>query len=181
MHPEYADIGAPASDPAAAIALIEEAGVAAHEHVLISLDDDWNRASADAIAAQLRDAGITVRREIQPGDVFWAGWRTHRFSCTQWNMRPLGVQILALAYTSYGQWNETGIADPDLDADIQVALGIPEPDARRDVMARIEARLIADGTIEPGKVFDLTLPLDQAAEGYRAMDERRAIKTLLTL
>jgi threonine dehydrogenase-like Zn-dependent dehydrogenase len=33
--------------------------------------------------------------------------------------------------------------------------------------------------IEPGKVFDLTLPLDEAAEGYRAMDERRAIKTLL--
>ena len=35
--------------------------------------------------------------------------------------------------------------------------------------------------IDPGKVFDLTLPLDQAAEGYRAMDQRRAIKTLLTL
>ncbi|MEV0057481.1 zinc-dependent alcohol dehydrogenase family protein [Saccharopolyspora shandongensis] len=34
--------------------------------------------------------------------------------------------------------------------------------------------------IDPGKVFDLTLPLEQAAEGYRAMDERRAIKTLLT-
>jgi len=33
--------------------------------------------------------------------------------------------------------------------------------------------------IEPGKVFDLTLPLDQVAEGYRAMDERRAIKALL--
>jgi hypothetical protein len=31
----------------------------------------------------------------------------------------------------------------------------------------------------PGKVFDLTLPLDQVAKGYRAMDERRAIKTLL--
>jgi len=33
--------------------------------------------------------------------------------------------------------------------------------------------------IDPGKVFDLTLPLEQAAEGYQAMDERRAIKTLL--
>ena len=38
---------------------------------------------------------------------------------------------------------------------------------------------ILKGTINPGKVFDLTLPLDQVAEGYRAMDERRAIKTLL--
>jgi threonine dehydrogenase-like Zn-dependent dehydrogenase len=39
--------------------------------------------------------------------------------------------------------------------------------------------LICDGKIDPGKVFDLTLPLEQVAEGYRAMDERRAIKTLL--
>ena len=39
--------------------------------------------------------------------------------------------------------------------------------------------LIWNRTIDPGRVFDLTLPLDQAAEGYRAMDERRAIKVLL--
>ncbi|GLY24259.1 zinc-dependent alcohol dehydrogenase family protein [Micromonospora sp. NBRC 101691] len=39
--------------------------------------------------------------------------------------------------------------------------------------------LIGDRTIDPGRVFDLELPLEQAAEGYRAMDERRAIKTLL--
>ena len=36
-----------------------------------------------------------------------------------------------------------------------------------------------EGEDQPGKVFDLTLPLDQVAEGYRAMDERRAIKALL--
>jgi threonine dehydrogenase-like Zn-dependent dehydrogenase len=40
-------------------------------------------------------------------------------------------------------------------------------------------RLIEDQAIDPGKVFDLTLSLSDAAEGYRAMDERRAIKTLL--
>jgi threonine dehydrogenase-like Zn-dependent dehydrogenase len=39
--------------------------------------------------------------------------------------------------------------------------------------------LVLDGKIDPGKVFDLTLPLDQVAEGYRAMDERRAVKTLM--
>ena len=39
--------------------------------------------------------------------------------------------------------------------------------------------LIWNRTINPGKVFDLTLPLEQVAEGYRAMDERRAIKALL--
>ena len=54
--------------------------------------------------------------------------------------------------------------------------GGPAP-VRRYLPALID--LVVDGKINPGKVFDLTLPLDQVAEGYRAMDERRAIKTLL--
>ena len=54
--------------------------------------------------------------------------------------------------------------------------GGPAP-VRRFLPELIE--LIWRREIDPGKVFDLTLPLEQAAEGYRAMDERRAIKTLL--
>ena len=55
-------------------------------------------------------------------------------------------------------------------------LGGPAP-VRRYLPHLID--LVLKGTIDPGKVFDLTLPLDQVAEGYKAMDERRAIKTLL--
>src|SRR5438128_1950367 len=54
--------------------------------------------------------------------------------------------------------------------------GGPAP-VRRFLPELIE--LIWNREIEPGKVFDLSLPLDQVADGYRAMDERRAIKTLL--
>ena len=39
---------------------------------------------------------------------------------------------------------------------------------------------VLSGRIDPGKVFDLTLPLEQVADAYQAMDERRAIKALLT-
>ncbi|HNI06276.1 MAG TPA: zinc-dependent alcohol dehydrogenase family protein [Flavobacteriales bacterium] len=55
-------------------------------------------------------------------------------------------------------------------------LGGPAPVRRflPDLMDRV-----LKGSIQPGKVFDLTLPLAQVAEGYKAMDERRAIKTLL--
>ena len=42
-------------------------------------------------------------------------------------------------------------------------------------------KLIWNGQIDPGKVFDLRLPLQDAAEGYKAMDERRAVKVLLTV
>ena len=56
--------------------------------------------------------------------------------------------------------------------------GGPAP-VRRFLPEHIE--LIWNHEINPGKVFDLKLPLEDAAEGYRAMDERRAIKTLLTV
>ena len=54
--------------------------------------------------------------------------------------------------------------------------GGPAP-VRRFLPELIE--LVWNRKINPGKVFDLTLPLDPAAEAYRAMDERRAIKVLL--
>ncbi len=54
--------------------------------------------------------------------------------------------------------------------------GGPDP-VRRFLPKLID--LVWNRKINPGKVFDLTLPLDQVAEGYRAMDERRAIKALL--
>jgi threonine dehydrogenase-like Zn-dependent dehydrogenase len=55
-------------------------------------------------------------------------------------------------------------------------LGGPAP-VRRFLPELIN--LIWNRKINPGRVFDLELPLEQAAEGYRAMDERRVIKTLL--
>ncbi|WP_374612862.1 zinc-dependent alcohol dehydrogenase family protein [Gordonia sp. (in: high G+C Gram-positive bacteria)] len=56
--------------------------------------------------------------------------------------------------------------------------GGPAP-VRRFLPDQID--LIWTREIDPGKVFDLALPLDDAAEGYRAMDERRATKVLLTV
>jgi threonine dehydrogenase-like Zn-dependent dehydrogenase len=71
-----------------------------------------------------------------------------------------------------------GVALPGLElffAEVHL-LGGPAP-VRRYLPELID--LIWNRRIDPGKVFDLTLPLAQVAEGYRAMDERRAIKTLL--
>jgi threonine dehydrogenase-like Zn-dependent dehydrogenase len=55
-------------------------------------------------------------------------------------------------------------------------LGGPAP-VRRFLPELID--LICNRKIDPGRVFDLELPLERAADGYRAMDERRAIKALL--
>ncbi len=150
IHPEYAEIPPPEYDPDEARRLLEEAGMRDYEHELFSVDDDWRRNTADAVAAQLRDAGIPVRRTILPPEQMQENWRTLPFSTTNWNHRPLGVQILALAYRSGESWNEFGWTNPEFDAALNDALAIADADRRREVMARLETLIREDGvTIQP--------------------------------
>ncbi|WP_299896458.1 ABC transporter substrate-binding protein [uncultured Ruegeria sp.] len=150
LHPEYAELPPQKVDPAAAKALMDEAGFGDFEHEIISIDDDWRRNTTDAVAAQLRDAGIKVKRTVLPGNTFWNDWAKYPFSSTNWNPRPLGVQVWALAYRSGEAWNEFGYANPEFDAILEEALAIADADQRREVMARGEALLQEDGvTIQP--------------------------------
>ena len=147
IHPEYAEIPAPEYDPDQALALMEEAGMADFEHELISIDDDWRKNTTDAVAAQLRDAGINVKRTILPGSTFWNDWAKYPFSSTNWNQRPLGVQVLALAYRSGEPWNETGYASEEFDRLLAEASAIVDADQRREVMSQIETLLREDGVV----------------------------------
>jgi len=150
MHPEYAELPARKVDPAAAKALMEEAGMADFEHELMSIDDAWRKDTTDAVAAQLRDAGIKVKRTILPGSTFWNDWSKYPFSSTNWNARPLGVQIWALAYRSGEAWNEFGWSNPDFDALLASALAVADVDKRREIMAKGEAMIQDEGiTIQP--------------------------------
>ncbi|MDF0602251.1 ABC transporter substrate-binding protein [Psychromarinibacter sp. C21-152] len=147
IHPAYADIGPAAFDPDGAVALLEEAEMADFEHELITVDDDWQRNTGDALAAQLRDAGIPVQRTILPGNTFWNKWTEYPLSATQWNHRPLEVQVLTLAYRSGEAWNEAAYANPDFDALINRANAIADADARSEVIAEVEQLLRDDGVI----------------------------------
>ena len=147
IHPDNADIGPAPHDPAEALGLLRAAGAAEVEHELISIDDEWQSLTADAVAAMLTDAGVRVRRRRLPGQDFWAGWRDWPFSATEWNMRPLAIQVLSLAYVTGSAWNETGYANPDFDAAVVEALAIPDAAARAGVMARLERMLRDDGVI----------------------------------
>ncbi|MEX0369358.1 MAG: ABC transporter substrate-binding protein [Tateyamaria sp.] len=150
MHPEYAEIAPRKVDPAAAKALMDEAGMGDFEHELISIDDAWRKDTTDAVAAQLRDAGINVKRTILPGSTFWNDWAKYPFSSTNWNHRPLGVQIWALAYRSGEAWNEFGYANPEFDALLEKALATADVEARRALMAEGQAMIQNDGvTIQP--------------------------------
>lgn len=150
MHPEFAEIPARKVDPAAAMAMMEEAGMADFEHELFSIDDAWRKDTTDAVAAQLRDAGIKVKRTILPGSTFWNDWVNYSFSSTNWNARPLGVQIWALAYRSGEAWNEAGFSNAEFDAILTEALATPDVEKRRALMAKGQVMMQEEGvTIQP--------------------------------
>lgn len=147
IHPEYAKLDPLVVDPAAAKQGIADAGKADTEFELISIDDNWQAATCDAVAAQMRDAGINVKRTILPGSTFWNDWLKYPFSATEWNMRPLGVQILALAYKSGVAWNESAFANAEFDTLLAEANAIADADKRREVMAKLEKIMQDEGVL----------------------------------
>ena len=147
IHPEYAPGMDHVRDIEGARALMEEAGMLDYEHELISIDDDWRRNTTDSVAAQLRDAGINVKRTILPGNTFWNDWAKFPYSSTNWNQRPLGVQVLALAYRSGEAWNETGMANQEFDEKLTLALSVADADKRRDIMRRLQEIMLEEGYI----------------------------------
>ncbi|MGR3803927.1 MAG: ABC transporter substrate-binding protein [Marinibacterium profundimaris] len=150
IHPEYAELPPQTPDPEAARALMEEAGMMDFEHEIISIDDDWRKNTTDAVAAQLRDAGFNVKRTVLPGSTFWNDWTKYPFSSTNWNHRPLGVQIWSLAYRSGEAWNEFGWENAEFDALLEEALAIADADKRREIAAKGEALIQEEGvTIQP--------------------------------
>ncbi len=147
IHPEYAKLPAPVYDPEGAKALMDEAGMGDFEHELFSIDDTWRKNTTDAAAAMLRDAGIIVKRTVLPGSTFWNDWAKYPLSTTDWAQRPLGVQVLALAYRSDEPWNETAFANAVFDNLLDEALAIADADQRREVMAKLQKIMQDEGVI----------------------------------
>jgi peptide/nickel transport system substrate-binding protein len=147
IHPEYAQLAPLVVDPAAAMAELTAAGHAGTEFELISIDEPWQAETCDAVAAMMRDAGINITRTILPSATFWNDWAKYPFSATEWNMRPLGVQVLNLAYRSGVPWNETAFANAEFDALLDQANGLADADARREVMAQIQTIMQEEGVV----------------------------------
>jgi peptide/nickel transport system substrate-binding protein len=147
MHPEYAELPLVGRDPARARALMLDAGQSETEFELISGDTEYLALTADAIAAQIRDAGFRVKRTIIPEPGFWNNWTAYPFSTTVWIARPLGVQTLMLAYRSGSAWNESGFSDARFDQLLDTAMALPDPDDRRPLMAEIQQILQDSGVL----------------------------------
>ncbi|PBB91649.1 diguanylate cyclase [Mesorhizobium sp. WSM3864] len=147
IHPEYYPLPKKERDAAGAKKLMADAGQADFEHELITVEDEWQKNTGDAIAGQLRDAGIKVKRTVLPGSTFWNDWTKYPYSMTIWYMRPLGVQVLALGYRTGEAWNETAFSNPDFDAKLKEALSQIDVAKRKEVMKDVEQILQDSGVI----------------------------------
>ncbi|PBB79572.1 diguanylate cyclase [Mesorhizobium sp. WSM3879] len=147
IHPEYYPLPKKERDAAGAKKLMADAGQADFEHELITVEDEWQKNTGDAIAGQLRDAGIKVKRTVLPGSTFWNDWTKYPYSMTIWYMRPLGVQVLALGYRTGEAWNETAFSNPDFDAKLTEALSQIDVAKRKEVMKDVEQILQDSGVI----------------------------------
>ena len=161
IHPDYAPLPKVERNIEKARALMAEAGQADFEHEIITVDEDWQKNTGDAIAAQMREAGFKVKRTVLPGSTFWNDWTKYPFSLTVWSMRPLGVQVLAVAYRSGEAWNESGFSSKEFDEKLAQAMATPDVEKRRVIMKDVEKILQDSGVLVQAywrKIFNHSAP-----------------------
>jgi len=143
IHPEYARLPEVKTDPARAKALLAEAG---HPNgIKLSIDcvanPPWEQNAVKALAEMVKPAGIELAINVMPGATYWDRWLTTPFGFTSWAHRPLGVQVLSLAYRTGVPWNETSYADAAFDKLLDQAGAALDNEERRKIMAKLEGML----------------------------------------
>ncbi len=149
VHPEYAELPKLQQDYDAARELLAEAGYP--DGIEITIDcvaqPPWEPNTCQVLAEMMRPAGINLSVNIMPGGTYWDRWTTAPFGFTSWTHRPLGVQVLNLAYRTGVPWNESSYSNADFDALLDQASGIYDVDARREVVKQLEEILQGDAVI----------------------------------
>ncbi len=131
---------------------------------------------ATDVVAERGDEGVERVRELTGGDgthaVLEAVGHMAAYEMAVGAVRPGGV----ISRVGVPQYEQASIGFGSLFGPNITLTGGPAP-----VRAYIGELLpaVLDGTVDPGKVFDLTIDLDQTPEGYRAMDRREALKALI--
>jgi peptide/nickel transport system substrate-binding protein len=148
-HPEYAALPKYSKDVEKAKKLLADAGYPNGFAIdmVTRPDPIWELNTAQVMAQQFKDIGVTVNLKPLPSAQYWEVWTQAPFSLTAWGHRPLAVMTLSLAYRSNAAWNESHYSNPELDTLLAQAEGILDPKERSKVMAKIEAIMQDDGPI----------------------------------
>jgi peptide/nickel transport system substrate-binding protein len=149
VHPEYAVLPKQKQDYAKAKALLAKAGHAGGIKLTIDCvaNPTWEQNAVKAMVEMCKPVGIDIAINIMPGGTYWDRWKTTPWGFTAWTHRPLGVQVLNLAYRTGVAWNESSHANPEFDKLLDQAGGITNAKERSKVMAKLEAIMQEDAVI----------------------------------
>ncbi|MCB1882747.1 MAG: ABC transporter substrate-binding protein [Geminicoccaceae bacterium] len=149
VHPEYYQLPKLERDVEGAKKLLEEAGKAGLE-VTIDIgntDGPWHQAVAEIMRDQLKDAGIRLNINVMPASKYWEIWTQTPFGGTAWTHRPLGTQVLSLAYRTGGAWNESHYDNPKFNEALDKAEAEVDVEKRRELMQPVEKILQDDAVM----------------------------------
>lgn len=150
VHPEYFELPAWEQDLEGARELLEEAGYGDGLELSIDVGNTGgptDQQMAELWAQQLREIGVDLDINMMPSERYWEIWTETPLGATQWVHRPLGTQVMSLAYRSGGSWNETNYSNSDFDAALDEAEQILDPDERREAMEKVQQILQDDAVI----------------------------------
>lgn len=129
-------------------------------------DPPWEAAAVQIMVQMWAQANIRVKINLLPSSAYWDVWDKAPFGFTQWGHRPLGIQVLALAYRTGVPWNESGYSNAEFDMLLAKAEGILDPVERSKVMKDIETLLQTDGPIIQPIWRDIITAFDKRVVGF---------------
>ena len=144
-----AEAEVPARDPAAAAALLAEAGYPDGLDMTLHTPNSGTWPDlAQAVAAQWEEAGIRVEVQLEDENTYWAeAWMEVNLGVTGWGARPIPQLYLDLAYHSEAPWNESHYSNARVDELIETARTSLDQDTRTAAYKEIQQILLDDGPV----------------------------------
>ncbi len=139
----------PARDPAAAAALLAEAGYPDGLDMILHTPNSGTWPDlAQALAAQWEEAGIRVEVQLEDENTYWVeDWMEVDLGVTGWGARPIPQLYLDLGYRSDAPWNESHYSNARLDELIDIARSALDQEERVAAYKEIQQILLDDGPV----------------------------------
>lgn len=169
VHPEYFKLPPIKRDVAKAKQLLAEAGHPNGIDMVMNCrtDPDWFSATAQAAIEQWKEAGIRVKLEVMPNQLYAQNWQKVPFGMTDWFHRPLGIQPLAIAYRTGVPWNETNYSNPEFDKLLSEAEGTVDVEKRRAIVGKLEKIMQDDAVMIPPFFRSVFTFMDKKVKGFK--------------
>ena len=171
-----ADAEVPARDPAAAAALLAEAGYPDGLDMTLHVPNSGTWPDlAQALAAQWDEAGIRVEIQLEDENSYWVeDWMQVDLGITGWGARPVAQLYLDLAYHSEAPWNESHYSNERVDELIDLARGSLDRDERTAAYKEIQQILLDSGPVVVPYFFAQFMVLASNVSGVCVAAFRRA-------